>query len=49
LSIRISKKINQKSGPIIYHVKLIIPMINRVKKTTSVTVSPSQKLSEMQH
>jgi len=42
-----SKQINQRSGPIIYHMKLMtLIMVHRLKKP-SITVPSSQKLSEM--
>jgi len=41
-------KINQSGRPIIYHMKWMTLVIHRLKKT-SMTVSSSQKMSEMQH
>jgi len=38
---------NQRSGPIIYHVKLTTLLMVHRLKITLMTVSSSQKLSEM--
>jgi len=44
------KQVNQKSRPVIYCVKLMtLIMMQKLKKTTSIAVSSSQRLSEMRH
>jgi len=43
-------KLSKDAGPNIYHIKLMtLIMIQGLKKATSLTVSLSQKLSEMRH
>jgi len=41
--------LTKEARPVIHHMKSMKLMIHRLKKTTSMTASSSQKLSEMRH